>query len=154
MGEPQRGGADPLDAVRTERTLRDVLREIPVDAVVPAGWRVGTEVVKFGDALPADGVTLRHPSYPHECLVTAAGTDGRTALAVYERDRRAGRRIAVAGVPPGRSERATLAEALDAAACAAGRIARDDPAGDAIDREPAVTLRGRIGGALRSLRLY
>lgn len=150
----QRGRADALDAVTTARTLRDVLRELPVDAAVPSGWRVGTEVVAFGDGLPTDAVTLRHPDHPCDLVITAAGADADDALAVYERDRTAGRRTAVAGVRPRSDDRATLLDALDAAARAAATVDRGEPAPVAVERGAAVSLRGRVGGTLRSLRLY
>lgn len=159
MNDDGHGGdgiVDPLDAVATERTLRDVLREVPVDAAVPPGWRVGTEVVQFGGALPADGVTLRHSDRPRELLITAAGADGGDALAVYERDRTVGRRTAVAGVPAGGTDRETLRDALDAAARATVRVERGEaagPAGDPAERAAVtVGLRARVRGALRTLR--
>lgn len=154
MDDSEHGAVDSLDAVRTERTLRDVLREIPVDAAVPAGWLVGTEVVKFGDALPSDGVTLRHPDHPRDLLITAAGTDDRTALAVYERDRTVGRRTTLAELPAGATDRETLRDALETAARAAARVERGEPTDDAIDREPAVSLRERVGGVLRTLHVH
>ncbi|WP_049947747.1 hypothetical protein [Candidatus Halobonum tyrrellensis] len=150
-----RGTADSLDSVRTERTLRDVLREVAVDALVPAGWRVGTEVVTFGDEPLADGVTLCHPDRPRDLLVTPAGADAATALAVYERDRSAGRRTAVASVPPGDDDRATLEDALSAAGRAAARIdGREASPVDVTDRDPTDSLRTRVGNALKRVHLY
>ncbi|WP_435128197.1 hypothetical protein [Halobaculum sp. D14] len=130
-----------LDDVATARTLRDVLHELPVDAVVPGGWRVGVEVVQFGDALPADAVTLRHEEYGRDLLVTPAGAAGEQALVVYERDRTAGDRVAVAAVPNADSDRAVLRDALAAAARHADRIAGGDPDERAVDGDGAVTVQ-------------
>jgi len=147
MAPPRReDSAGDLSAARTERTLRDVLHEIPVDALVPAGWRVGTEVVQFGERLPADGVTLRHGNYPRDLVITAAGAGGDEALAVHERDRVAGRRTIVADVPATGDERADLTAALRAASRLAARIETGDSSEATVDRaDPSVSLSGDDG---------
>ncbi|QZP37358.1 hypothetical protein [Halobaculum magnesiiphilum] len=140
-----RGGdrAGDLSATRTEHTLRDTLHELPVDALVPAGWRVGTEVVQFEDRLPADGVTLGHGDYPRDLVITDAGAGEGEALAVHERDRVAGRRTVVAGVPTTGDGRAELEAALRAAGRAAARIETGASGEATVDRaEPSVSLSG------------
>lgn len=171
---PDRSSPSDLASTRTERTLRDVLHELPVDALVPDGWRVGCEVVQFGDRLPRDAVTLRHPDHPRDLVVTAAGADEGEALAVHERDRVAGRRTVVAAVPDvgdgvrgsdspaSRSDALasdvdaeTLRDAVAAAARAAARIegrGRGEPTVDG--REPSASVRGSVENALRSLNFY
>ena len=113
--------ADLAD-VATATTMRDRLRELPVDAIVPDGWRVGTEVVSFPNEPPADGATLSHPAHPRELLLTSAGTDGAN-LAVYERDRELGRRVEIARVPGLDDDREAVRAGLQAAARHATRIA-------------------------------
>ncbi|SHG54661.1 hypothetical protein [Halobaculum gomorrense] len=152
---PTRGEDRPngLSAARTERTLRDVLHELPVDALVPAGWRVGTEVLQFEDRLPADGVTLRHPEYPRDLVITSAGTGDAEALAVHERDRVAGRRTTVAGVPASDDDRATVEAALRAAARAAARIETGEARGATVDdADPTASLS--TGDDDRRLHFY
>jgi hypothetical protein len=138
-----------LSATRTERTLRDVLHELPVDALVPPGWRVGTEVLQLEDRLPADGVTLAHPDYPRDLVITAAGTNDGEALAVHERDRVAGRRTTVASVPAADDDRRELDAALRAAGRAAGQIETGE-IGD--DTDPAASLSDEEGD--RRVHLY
>ncbi|MFC6787669.1 hypothetical protein ACFQFH_17950 [Halobaculum halobium] len=144
MPRPRREDrADDLGSTRTEHTLRDTLREIPVDALVPAGWRVGTEVVQFRDGLPADGVTLSHGDYPRDLVITDAGTGGDEALAIHERDRVAGRRTVVAGVPATGNDRAELEAAIRAASRAAARIETGATGDPTVDRaDPSVSLSG------------
>lgn len=139
--------AGDLRTTRTERTLRDVLHEIPVDALVPAGWRVGTEVVQFEDRLPADGVTLRHDDYPRELVISGAGAGGDEALAVHKRDRVAGRRTVVAGVPATGDDRAELTAALRAARRATAHIETGASGEAPVDRaDPSVSLSVDGGG--------
>ncbi|WP_348612000.1 hypothetical protein [Halobaculum rarum] len=143
---PREGRAGDLCATPTERTLRDILHEIPVDALVPAGWRVGTEVVQFEDRLPADGVTLRHDDYPRDLVISGAGARDDEALAVHERDRVAGRRTVVAGVATTGDERAELAAAIRAASRLAARIETGDSGEATVDRaDPLVSLTGDDG---------
>ncbi|UIP00858.1 hypothetical protein Hbl1158_05740 [Halobaculum sp. CBA1158] len=142
-----------LESVATERTLRDVLHEIPVDALVPDGWLLGTEVLQFGEGPPDDGVTLSHDDYPRELVITTAGRDGDEALAVYERDRVAGRRTAVAGVPSAGDDREELEAALAAASRAAVRIEAGHPGERTVDRgEPSVSLS--VDGADGRVNFY
>ena len=152
---PADGGRTDLGSTRTERTLRDTLHELPVDALVPDGWLVGTEVVQFEDRLPADGVTLRHDDYPRDLVVTDAGTDDDEALAVHERDRRTGRRIVVAGVPTREDPASELTDGLRAAARVAARIEGGAAGEAAIDRnEPSASLTGRVDDDERRLNFY
>ncbi|QLG63126.1 hypothetical protein [Halorarum salinum] len=116
-----------LEGTATCVTLRDRLRELPVEAIVPDGWRVGTEVVSFPDEPPADGATLSHPAYPRELLVTPAGAS--EAVAVYERDRTCGRRRRVASVPGRDDDREAVRAALEAAGRHAARIESTGEAG-------------------------
>jgi len=142
MTRPRVGDrAGDLSATRTQRTLRDTLHEIPVDALVPVGWRVGTEVVQFEDRLPADGVTLSHDNYPRDLVISDAGTDGDHALVVHERDRVAGRRTVVAGVPSADDDREELTAALRAASRMAARIETGVSGDSTVDRaDPSVSL--------------
>ncbi|QZY00068.1 hypothetical protein [Halobaculum rubrum] len=153
MGSPRREGlANDLGAARTERTLRDVLHEIPVDALVPAGWRVGTEVVQFRERLPADGVTLRHPDYPRDLVISEAGAGDGEALAVHERDRVVGRRTAVAGVSTIDDDRGELTAAIRAASRLAARIETGVSGETTVDRaDPSVSLSGDDG---RQVNVY
>lgn len=135
----ERGRTD-LAGTRTQRTLRDVLHELPVDALVPDGWRVGTEVVQFGDRLPADAVTLAHGDYPRDLLITTVGSSDGEALAVHERDRTAGDRRVVAGVAPADDDTAELDAALRAAARAVERIeAGTSGESRVLDRDPSAS---------------
>ncbi|WP_435063102.1 hypothetical protein [Halobaculum sp. EA56] len=141
-----------LEATRTERTLRDTLHELPVDALVPDGWLLGTEVVTFGDGLPADGVTLRNDEYPRDLVITPAGAADGEALAVHERDRVAGRRTVVAGVPAVGDDAAELEAALRAAGRAAARIETGGAGEATLDRgDPSLSLSGEDG---RKLNFY
>ncbi|MFC7069313.1 hypothetical protein [Halobaculum lipolyticum] len=152
---PAEDGRTDLESTRTARTLRDTLHELPVDALVPDGWLVGTEVVQFGDRRPADGVTLRHGDYPRDLVITGAGTDDGEALAVHERDRRAGRRTVVAGVPARGDAASELTDGLRAAARAAARIEGGGTGEAAIDRgEPSTSLSGRAGDVEKRLNFY
>ncbi|WP_313691088.1 hypothetical protein [Halorarum halobium] len=113
-----------LEDVRTRTTLRDTLHELPIDAIVPDGWRVGTTVVSFRDELPADGVTVSHPASARELLLTDAGTEGET-LGVYERDRRTGRRVRVASVAGREDDPGAVRAGLEETAERAARIEPD-----------------------------
>ncbi|MFC7098151.1 hypothetical protein [Halobaculum marinum] len=152
---PAEGRRTDLGSTRTERTLRDVLHELPVDALVPDGWLVGTEVVQFEDRLPADGVTLRHDDYARDLVITSAGAAAGEALAVHERDRTAGDRTVVAGVATAGDDATTLRDGLRAAARAAARIEGGETAdGAPLGDEPSATLTEGSGDDERRLHFY
>ena len=143
-----------LADVATATTLRDRLRELPVDGIVPDGWRVGTEVVSFRNEPPADGATVSHPDHSRDLLVTTAGTDG-TSLTVYERDRRHGRRLAVASVPGRGDDVDTVRAGLEAASRHATRIESGAPGEPAAEPEDSKAAHGAIvDGILRRVRFY
>ncbi|QLG26302.1 hypothetical protein HUG10_01545 [Halorarum halophilum] len=143
-----------LADVATATTLRDRLRELPVDGIVPDGWRAGTEVVSFPNEPPADAATVSHPAHDRELLVTTAGTDG-SGLAVYERDRQLGRRLAVASVPGREDDAEAVCAGLEAAARHAARIESGAPGEPTVEtRDSAATLGAVVDGIRRRFEFY